>query len=148
MTYPLNSYCRNCGHDSSHLIIAKCIITERINARHWIADSGPGIGSCMYVCMSVTLWNIINKALHMRNGKSIIIFVFVYMCVSVWLRLLQLTSLHTWIIINMSKEWWCDIAKYLNLSNFLGPSCLYQSRFYSFLLIQLIDMQHSLIINN
>ena len=34
------------------LMCAK-IIAERISARHWIADCGPGIGSCMYVCMYV-----------------------------------------------------------------------------------------------
>ena len=33
--------------------IAFNIIAERISARHWIADCGPGIGSCMYVCMYV-----------------------------------------------------------------------------------------------
>ena len=30
-----------------------CIIAERISTRHWITDCGPGIGSCMYVCMYV-----------------------------------------------------------------------------------------------
>ena len=36
-------------------------IAERISAMHWIADSGPGIGSqrCMYVCPSC-FWNAIN----------------------------------------------------------------------------------------
>ena len=31
------------------------IIAKHISARYWIADCGPGIGSCMFVCMSVTL---------------------------------------------------------------------------------------------
>jgi hypothetical protein len=38
------------------------IIAERISARHWIADSGPGIAAsvvCMYVCPS-RFWNAIN----------------------------------------------------------------------------------------
>ena len=46
------------------------LIAERISARHWIADCGSGIGSCMFahVCLYVCpsrFWNAI-KAQHMR----------------------------------------------------------------------------------
>ena len=74
--------------------VNKTFIAERISARHWIADCGPGIGSCMYVCMYVCpsrFWNAI-KAPRMRDGNSICC---VHVCILYYMR----CSLHTWIII-------------------------------------------------
>ena len=67
------------------------VIAKHISARHWIVDCGPGIGSCMYICMYVCpsrFWNAI-KAPRMRDGNSICISI----CVRVCMHALQLTYL-------------------------------------------------------
>ena len=53
-------------------IILWSIIAERISVRHWIADSGPGIGSCvvcMYVCHAFGMQLIFGKN-HLSSGKD------------------------------------------------------------------------------
>ena len=52
---------------------AVLVIAERISARHWIADCGPGIGSCMFVCLYICpshFWNAI-KARGIRDCNSV-----------------------------------------------------------------------------
>ena len=52
--------------DTSLKMSVHSFIAKRISTRHWIADCGPRIDSCMYVCMYVCpshFWNAI-KAPH------------------------------------------------------------------------------------
>ena len=89
-----------------YVIFSHLIIAERISARHWITDCGPGIGSCMYVCPS-RLWNAI-KAQHMYDGNSICtttMHVFVHRFPSLYACVCMHACMHcslrtsTWIII-------------------------------------------------
>ena len=60
---------KECLHGNEAKGVA--IIAKHISARHWIANCGPGIGSCMYVCMYAypsRFWNAI-KAQRMHDGN-------------------------------------------------------------------------------
>ena len=82
------------------------VIAEHISTRQWIADCGPRIGSCMYVCPS-RFWNAI-KVPRMRGDNSVCITVFC-VCVSACMH----CSLHTCIYYNTSRVWWYTLTLWI-----------------------------------
>ena len=62
------------------------MIAEHISARHWIADYGPGIGSCMYVCMYVCH----AFGMQLRLGACAMVTLCIYLCACVCMHTLQL----------------------------------------------------------
>ena len=75
--------------------ICYSIIAKRISTRHWVADFGLGMGSCMlvglYVC-PLRFWNVSRaQHTHERDGNSICtanVHVFVcvrlHACAAIW----------------------------------------------------------------
>ena len=65
------------------------IIAKRISTRPWIPDSGPGIGSCMYVHMYVRH----AFGMQLMLGICVMESIFVFVCGGVCLHSLQ----HKWL---------------------------------------------------
>ena len=95
------------GNGWHHYCTYVCIIAERISTRHWIADCGPGIGSCMFVCMSVMLLECAMATLFVPQ-------LCMYLCMRLHACMHALQLMYQYLDYNTSKMRWCILFCRLN----------------------------------